>query len=274
MSRGRPQTRTEIRSLLEAHALRPRKHLGQHFLADPNIVERIIRVAGVGPGQRVLEIGVGTGTLTRGLAATGAEVLGYEVDRSLAPLLEDALGDLEGVTVRFGDAMEVDLAAELGSGPWVMVANLPYNVGTPLIVEILRGVPAVVRMVVMVQSEVADRIVARAGTPSYGLPSVAVALRAVARREFSVPPQVFLPPPEVASAVVSIERSQASALVDRADVLASAAFNQRRKMLRRSLATALTDPVPVLVAAGLDPESRAEDLSPDDYIRLAAAVPT
>lgn len=272
MSVIRPQVRTEIVELLERHGLNPRKHLGQHFLADPNIVERIVRLSAVGSGDRVLEIGVGTGTLTRGLAAAGATVLGLEVDERLRPLLDEALHGVDGVEILFVDALSADLASLLGEVQWTLVANLPYNVGTPLIVEILRNVRVVTRMVVMVQSEVADRLVASPGSPAYGLPSVSVALRAEATRAFAVAPQVFVPAPEVSSAVVVIDRTPVSPLADRADVLAATAFNQRRKMLRRSLAAALTDPVVVLTASGIDPEDRAEDLSPDDYLRLAAAV--
>jgi 16S rRNA (adenine1518-N6/adenine1519-N6)-dimethyltransferase len=269
----RAQTRSEIRALLERHGLRARKHLGQHFLADPNIVERIVRAAGVGPSDSVVEIGVGTGTLTRGLAATGARVLGFEIDTRLEPVVAEALAHVPGVDVRFEDAMAADLGSVLEGPGWVMVANLPYNVGTPLVVEVLRNVPAVTRMVVMVQREVADRLVAGPYSPAYGLPSVAVALRATAHREFKVPPQVFLPAPDVESAVVRIERVAPRPLADRAEALASAAFNQRRKMLRRSLTAVLTEPATVIEAAGLDPSLRAEELSAEDYLRLAGAVP-
>ncbi len=269
---ARPQRRAEIVDLLERHALRPRKHLGQNFLADPNVVERIVRLSGVGTGDRVLEIGVGTGTLTRGLAAAGARVLGYEVDSRLEPLLKEALAGIENVEIRFEDALGTALASTLGGGPWTMVANLPYNVGTPLIIEALRGVPVIERFIVLLQKEVAARLVAVPGSKAYGLPSVSVALRAEAKRAFTVAPQVFVPRPDVESAVIVIERTPVAPLADRADVLAAAAFNQRRKMLRRSLATALTDPSPVLREAGIDPEARAEDLSAADYLRLAGAV--
>lgn len=273
MTDVRPQRRSEIKQLLERHGLRPRKHLGQHFLADANVVEKIVRLAAVSDGDRVVEVGVGTGTLTRGLAASGATVVGYEVDRGLEPLLEEALADVPGVDIRFEDALEVDLGKALGRGPWTMVANLPYNVGTPLLLESLRNVPTLTRFVVMLQKEVADRLVAQPGSSSYGLPSVSLALRAEARRAFVVPPQVFVPRPDVDSAVIVVERVVAHPLADRADVLAAAAFNQRRKMLRRSLIPVVVNPIPVLEEAGIDPEARAEELSSDDYLRLAAAVP-
>lgn len=269
----RPQGRAEILELLARHDLRPRKHLGQHFLADPNVVERIVRLADVGRGDRVLEIGAGTGTLTIGLAATGARVVALEVDPGFRPLLAEALDGLDDVELRFEDALEADLAALLEAGDWTMVANLPYNVATPVIIETLRHVPQVRRYVVMVQREVADRLVAAPRSPAYGIPTVSVALRGHAEQAFTVGPQVFVPAPDVESAVVVIERTPVDPLADRAEALAATAFNQRRKMLRRSLAVALTDPVPILQQAGVDPEARAETLSADDYLRIAAEVP-
>ncbi len=269
-----PQGRGEIAGLLERHGVRPRQALGQHFLADPNLVRRIVAEAAVGAGDRVLEVGAGTGTLTRALAATGAAVLAYEVDERLAPLLRDALASAGHVTLRFADAMRDDLGARLGAGPWVMVANLPYNVGTPLVLDLLRSVPAVARYVVMVQREVADRFVASPGDKRYGLPSVVVGLYAAgARVAFGVPPDVFVPRPAVASAVVTMARrpdppAAAGAAVD----LAAAAFGQRRKQLRNSLRAALDDPEAVLAQAGIDPHRRAEELAPADYLALAGAV--
>lgn len=270
---ARAQGRSEILELLDRHGLRPRKHLGQNFLADPNIVERIVRVAGVGSGDRVVEIGVGTGTLTRALAAACAEVVGYEIDEALRPLLDESLAGLAKVEVRFEDAMRVDMKAALGEGPWTMIANLPYNVGTPLLIETLRAVPTVEKFVVMLQREVADRLVASPGSSAYGLPTVSVALRATVKRAFSVAPQVFVPRPDVDSAVIVIERVSVPRLADAADSLAATAFNQRRKMLRRSLSTVLADPVAVLLEAGIKPEARAGDLSAGDYLRLAGVVP-
>ncbi len=263
------QSRTEMLRLLEAHGVAPRKALGQHFLADPNIVERIVSVAEVGRGDQVVEIGAGTGTLTRALAERGARVVAYEVDEGLRPVLDDALAGLSGVEVRFADAAAVDLAAELGPGPWTMVANLPYGVGTTILLTVLREVPAVTRMVVMVQLEVARRLVAGPGSKEYGLPSVVVGLHARARIEFTVAPQVFVPPPQVTSAVVRLDRVEAPEVADRAVELAAAGFGGRRKMLRRSLASVLSEPRAALAAAGIDETARAEDLAPSDWVRLA-----
>ncbi len=263
------QTRTEVLRLLRAHGLSPRKSLGQHFLADPNIVERIVSVADVAPGDRVVEVGAGTGTLTRALAETGARVVAYEIDERLRPLLAESLAGLDNVEIRFADAAAVDLASELGEGPWILVANLPYQVGTTLLLDIVRGVPAVTRMVVMVQLEVARRLVAAPGAPEYGLPSVIVRLHTRPRLEFTVPPQVFVPPPRVSSAVVRLDRIAAPAAADRAVELAAAGFGRRRKMLRRALAGVLTDPREALAAAGIDETARAEDLEAGDWVRLA-----
>lgn len=264
------QTRTEIRDLLERHGRRPRKALGQHFLADPNITDKIVRLAGVGDGDLVVEIGPGTGTLTSALATAGARVVAYEVDEGLAPILEETVGALPNAEVRFEDATGVDFAAI--EGEWVLVANLPYNVGTPIVLDVLRHAPLCRRVVVMVQEEVADRFVADPGTKDYGIPSVVVGLTATPVGSFKVPAQVFVPPPNVGSAVVALDRVAVDGPVERAIELASSAFGQRRKMLRQSLKGALADPVGVCEAAGIVPTSRAEELAPRDWLRLAEAT--
>jgi 16S rRNA (adenine1518-N6/adenine1519-N6)-dimethyltransferase len=263
------QIRSEIVDLLRRHDVRPAQRLGQHFLADANITRRIVDEAGVGPGDKVVEIGAGTGTLTRALVASGAYVVAYEVDERLRPILEETVG--RAAEVRFEDVTRIDLGSALADGPWVMVANLPYNVGTPLVIEVLRSVPGIVRLVVMVQREVADRFVAHPGDAAYGLPSVVAALHSKARLVMRVPPQVFYPAPKVDSAVVVMDRAPADPSAERAVELARAAFSQRRKMLRSSLASVMDDPVTALTAAGIDPTARAETLSGDDYLRLAAS---
>ena len=265
------QSRVEIVALLDRHGLRPRKRLGQHFLADPNIVERIVRLADLTADDRVLEVGAGTGTLTRSLASTGATVVAYEVDVGLRPVLEETLTGCD-VDLRFEDVTRVDLPARLTAGPWTLVANLPYNVGTPLVLDLLRTAPRIERFVVMVQSEVGDRLAARPGSKTYGLPSVVAQLHADVRAGFRVPPQVFVPVPDVASLVVVLERRPAPPRTEAAIELAAAAFNQRRKMLRRSLVPVLVDPEAMLRAAGIEPTARAEELAPGDYLRLAEAV--
>lgn len=263
------QTRSEIASLLERHGLAPIHKLGQHFLADANITRKIVALAGVGPGSKVVEVGAGTGTLTRALAATGARVVAYEVDAGLRPVLEEVTGGLE-VDLRFADVGGVDFSSALDGVGWAMVANLPYNVGTPVVLSTIRGAANIDRFLVMVQKEVARRFVAQPGGDDYGLPSVVAGIYTEASLVFTVPPQVFYPPPRVESAVVDMGRKTAPEAAERAVELARAGFGQRRKMLRRSLASAVDDPIALLEEAGIAPTSRAEDLSPDDYLRLAS----
>lgn len=262
------QGRGEIKDLLERHGIKPKRSLGQNFLGDPNLVDRIVRTAALDPGDQVVEVGAGTGTLTKALAATGARVVAYEVDPRLMPVLEVVLADTD-VEVRNQDVSKVDLGETLGDGSWTMVANLPYNVGTPLVLEVLRHVPEVTDLVVMVQREVADRLVADPGAKAYGLPSIITRLNGEARLAFTVPPNVFFPVPEVESAVVKIERIAADPLAEEAIALAAIAFQQRRKMLRRSLAEALPDAASACRAAGFVETARPEELTAADFISLA-----
>lgn len=264
------QTRSEIAALLDRHGLAPIHRLGQHFLADANITRKIVALADLGPDSKVVEVGAGTGTLTRALAGTGARVVAYEVDSGLRPLLEDVTKDLD-VDLRFEDVMDVAFAHALEGSGWRMVANLPYNVGTPVLLEALQDAPGIERFVVMVQNEVARRLAASAGSPDYGLPSVIVAIHGVAKLIFTVPPQVFYPPPRVGSAVVLIERRKTPPHAAQAVELARAGFGHRRKMLRGSLAGILPEPEKTLEKAGIAPTARAEDLSAEDYLSLAAA---
>lgn len=263
------QTRTEIADLLKTHGLAPIHRLGQHFLADANITRKIVDLSGIGPGDQVIEVGAGTGTLTRALAITGARVVSYEIDERLRPVLETVTAGLD-VDIRFADVTRIDLVSELADGRWVMVANLPYNVGTPLVMDALRWVGTIERFVIMVQREVAERLAAKPGDPQYGLPSVVAGIHSDAYVAFRVPPQVFYPKPRVESAVVVLERRQPPPHADRAIELARAAFGQRRKMLRRSLAGVLDDPAYALARAGIDETARAEELGPDGYLALAA----
>lgn len=263
------QSRSEIADLLERHGLAPIHRLGQHFLADANITRRIVDIAAVGPGSKVVEIGAGTGTLTKALADMGCHVVAYEIDEGLRPVLEGVAGGLD-VEVRFADVMDVDFSTALEGPGWAMVANLPYNVGTPVVLEAIQAAPNIERFVVMVQREVARRLVARPGSDDYGIPSVVAGIYTDARLGFDVPPQVFYPPPSVESTVVVMERLPHADNAERAVALAKAGFGQRRKMLRRSLATVLDEPVAMLEAGGIDPTCRAEDLSPEEYLRLAA----
>ncbi len=199
-------TRREARELLDRHGLAPSRALGQNFLVDPNTIRRIVRLAEVQPGDPVVEIGAGLGSLTLGLADAGAEVTAVEIDRHLLPALREVV-EPRGVRVVAGDALALDWAATLaGHDRWSLVANLPYNVATPLVCDLLDEVPAIDAMLVMVQREVAERLAAQAGDDAYGIPSVKVAYWATARVVGRVPPTVFLPQPRVESALVRIER--------------------------------------------------------------------
>jgi 16S rRNA (adenine1518-N6/adenine1519-N6)-dimethyltransferase len=264
------QTRGEMRRLLERHGINPKTTLGQHFLADPNITRRVVSVAAIELGDRVIEVGAGTGTLTRALVEAGATVTAIEIDQRLRPLLEEALAGLP-VDLIFADALRLDYQHVLGGLRWKAVANLPYQVGSQLVLDWLRLVPQITEMTVMVQLEVAQRFAARPGSPAYGLPSVVAALYGTVKLAFRVPPQVFYPAPRVESAVIRVVRHEPPPAAVGALELAAAGFGQRRKMLRKSLSVVVDDPEPMLRAAGIDPTLRAENLSPDDFVRLAEA---
>jgi 16S rRNA (adenine1518-N6/adenine1519-N6)-dimethyltransferase len=250
--------------LLKTHGLAPRRALGQNFVVDPNTVRRIARIADLDAKDRVVEIGAGLGSLTLALAETGAEVVAIEVDDGLVPVLRQQVAAHRNVKVVHADITRFDLSNELGLGHrWVLVANLPYNIATPLVADILDKVPAVHRMLVMVQKEVGERFVASPRTPAYGAVSVKIAYWAEARIEGLVPPTVFLPKPSVDSALVSIVRRPKPAVPVSVDrdwffTLVKTGFAQRRKMLRRALA-GLVD-IEGFENAGVSPEARAEEL--------------
>ena len=266
----------DIAQLLSAHGLRPSRALGQNFVADPNTVRRIARLAGVGTGDAVLEIGAGLGSLTLALAETGARVVALETDRHLIPVLRSVVEPV-GAEVVEGDALRLDLGALLearGGGRWSLVANLPYNVATPLVLRTLVEVPAVSDLLVMVQREVGERLAAGVGDPAYGAVSVRVAYFARAELAGRVPASVFVPRPRVESVLVRLTRLPAPAVdpalvsYERLDAVVRAGFAHRRKMLRRSLA-GVVDPE-TFAAAGVRPDARAEELDVAAWGRLAA----
>jgi 16S rRNA (adenine1518-N6/adenine1519-N6)-dimethyltransferase len=264
-------SRPAIHELLERSGLAPRRDLGQNFVADPNTVRRIASLAAVGPHDHVVEIGAGLGSLTLALADTGATVLAVEVDRGIVPVLRDVVAERDNVTVVESDAMTTDWPALLADhGPqhgWTLVANLPYNVGTPLVCDLLDGVTAIESMLVMVQKEVAERFAASPGTKQYGAVSVKTAYWATARVVATVPASVFVPRPNVESALVRIDRRQPpDADPDALFALVKQAFGQRRKMLRRSLNGIVT--ADQFGAAGVAPESRPEQLDLAAWVRL------
>jgi len=194
-------TPSSLSNLLRRHDIAPSRALGQNFVIDPNTVRRIARLADVGPGDRVVEIGAGLGSLTLALAETGALVTAIERDRRLLPLLNDVVDGL-GVTVIEADAMDFDWAQLLGAERWTLVANLPYNVATPLVLDLLRDAPQIETFLVMVQLEAAERMAAVAGNRTYGIPSVKVAYWATPEIVGRVSPEVFLPKPRVESALL------------------------------------------------------------------------
>jgi 16S rRNA (adenine1518-N6/adenine1519-N6)-dimethyltransferase len=273
-------TPATIPALLARHGLAPSRALGQHFLADPNTARRIVRLAHVEPGDRVLEIGPGIGSLTVALLEAGARVTAIELDRHVVPALLDTVG-VGAISLVAGDAMTVDLGEVLRAdgerATWKVVSNLPYNVATPIVMRLLDDAPTVGSMVVMVQREVGERLAAGPGTKAYGAVSVKVAYHAVAQVVGFVPPGVFVPAPRVESALVRLVRHATPPVVvpssARLFALVRAGFGQRRKMLRRALRPELGDRVtPLLERSGIDPRARAETLALDDWARLAREV--
>jgi len=262
----------EIGRLLDRFDLAPRRDLGQNFVADANTVRRIARLAEVGPGDSVVEIGSGLGSLTLALIETGADVTAIEVDPGLAAATRSVVGD-RAVVVE-ADARGFDWGSVGdGTAPITLVANLPYNIGTGLVIEILAGVDRVTSLLVMVQTEVAERLCADPGSKSYGIPSVLVARHGSAEIVGRVPASVFIPKPKVESSLVRIVRHERPPVDVAHDALAavvSAGFGQRRKMLRRSLSGLIS--AGQLEALGIEPTRRAEELDLADWAAIAEAV--
>lgn len=248
---------------------RPKKEYGQHFLRDPNILEVIGRLAELGPADTVLEIGPGHGVLTRYLAARVGRVHAVEIDRALEP---DLTGLAPNVDVVFGDALRMELPAAATK----LVANLPYNVATPLIVESLDGLPNVRLWCVMVQREVADRFFAEPRTKPYGAVSVLVQLAGERTGFHAVARSVFRPQPNVDSALVAFRRRELPADFGHVKEVVSAAFAHRRKTLPNSLAfvglASREKAAEALGAIGHAAETRAEALAPAEFVALAEAL--
>jgi 16S rRNA (adenine1518-N6/adenine1519-N6)-dimethyltransferase len=273
-------SRPTIRELLDSASLAPRRDLGQNFVADPNTVRRIAALARVGLGDHVVEIGAGLGSLTLALADTAASITAIEVDRGVVPILRQVVADRDNVVVVEADAMDVDWPtllevspAEISpatDSPWVLVANLPYNVATPLICDLLDDVPMIGRMLVMVQREAAERFAAAPRTPAYGAVSVKTAYWGSAKIVGHVPASVFVPKPNVESALVEITRRQPPD-TDPGPLfeLVRTGFGQRRKMLRRSLGGIVA--AETFEAAGISPTARPEELDVTAWCRLTDA---
>jgi len=267
-------TRTELVALLETHGLKPSRALGQNFVVDPNTVRRIARLANVGPGDLVLEIGAGLGSLTLALVETGAEVQAMEVDRYLINPLRSVV-EPHGVTVHQADALHANYHELFGGREAIVVANLPYNVATPLVLQLLETQPLIRRMLVMVQKEVGERFAAQAGDEAYGAASLRLQYFAQAQVVGKVGPSVFLPKPNVDSVLVSIVRHDVvridPAIVSEAALfeVIRTSFGQRRKMLRRSLAGWVTEGV--FERADIAATRRPEELTLEEFARLASA---
>lgn len=267
-----------LREVIRAHDLAAKKSLGQNFLLDLNLIDRIARAAGPLAGVTVVEIGPGPGGLTRALLAHGAaRVIGIERDARCVKALEELRAAFpDRLSVISGDALEVDPRPLLGPGPARIVANLPYNIATVLLVRWLMSEwpPWFDSLTLMFQREVALRIVAAPGSEHYGRLAVLAGWRTEAKILFDVNRSAFVPPPKVTSSVVR--------LVPRAEPLAcdpkvlervtAAAFGQRRKMLRQSLRSLGVEPAALLSATAIEPTERAEQLSVADFVRLANAL--
>ena len=270
-----------LRRLLDAHDLSPTKALGQNFLLDLNLTARIARAADPLDGCHVAEIGPGPGLTRALLESSAASLTLIEKDLRTAPILaalaETEEGRAKGLRPLFEDALAVDLL-EMLPAPRAVVANLPYNVATPLLVRWLRDLwrePGAYRsLTLMFQREVVDRIVARPGDRAYGRLAVLTALSAAAAyRQFDVPAQAFTPPPKVTSAIVRIDARDSLpgplALFEAIEGVTAAAFGQRRKMLRQSLKSVFPDPVGVLEELDIAPTARAEELPPEAFLARA-----
>lgn len=263
--------RTALLEVMARHGLEPHRTLGQNFVVDPNTIRRIVRRSGVGPGDAVVEIGPGLGSLTLGLLEAGADVTAVEIDERLLGALDEVTGGRARLV--HADALRVDWSTVLDERPWFVVANLPYNVATPVVLRILEEAPQVQRMLVMVQREVGERLAAGPGTKAYGIPSVKVAFRATAELAGTVGTDVFHPRPKVTSALVEItRRPEPVAPVDAAVLgeLLRAGFGQRRKTLRNALGGIAT--AAEFEATGIEATARAEVLDVEAWCRLTAAV--
>ncbi|MDT7539726.1 MAG: rRNA (adenine1518-N6/adenine1519-N6)-dimethyltransferase [Actinomycetota bacterium] len=270
-------TAPDIRELARRLDLRPTKTLGQNFVIDPNTVRRIVRTAGVGANDVVVEVGPGLGSLTLGLLPEVSRVVAVEIDGALAAELPRTVEDR---LPAFADRLEVvnedalRLTGVPGPAPTAFVANLPYNVAVPVLLRLLQQLPSLRTGLVMVQAEVADRLVAPPGSKTYGVPSVKAAWYAEVRRAGSIGRNVFWPAPNVDSGLVAFVRREPPA-ADRAAVFAvvDAAFAQRRKTLRAALAGwagSADEAERRLRAAGIDPSARGEVLEVQQFARLAA----
>jgi 16S rRNA (adenine1518-N6/adenine1519-N6)-dimethyltransferase len=261
-----------LSDIIKTYGLGAKKSLGQHFLLDANLTDRIARSAGSLEGKRVIEIGPGPGGLTRSILANEPEAL-YAIERDRRCI--EALGELQSaypskLHIVDADALKVELSS-IADAPYVIMSNLPYNIGTALLIKWLANLQDVDRMVLMFQKEVAERISAAPGTPEYGRLSIITQWLCEARFLFNVDARAFTPPPKVMSAVVEIiprEKPLAEAKFGKLEAVTRAAFGQRRKMLRSSLKSLNINPADV----GIDPQKRAEQLTIEEFCALARLI--
>ena len=278
--------------MLEAFGLATKHRLGQNFLVDNHVIERIMALADLSGSERVLEVGPGIGTLTLALLQEAAHVTSIEMDSELEQVLAAHAMDHDNFSFIMGDALAVPptaIAEASGGEPTMLVANLPYNVAATIILQFFQTMPSLTRAVVMVQKEVADRIAAVAGTKAYGAYTVKLSLHGEVTGRFEVPPRCFMPAPHVDSAVVRIDRVDALACaglaclesdyapIDAACVsrVVDAAFAQRRKTIRNSMSSNGFDKAALDVAfeaCGIASTARAEALTTDEFIKLAAVL--
>ncbi len=263
-----------ISESLAQHGLMANKTFGQHFLLDLNITRKIVRLADLKPGVRVIEVGPGPGGLTRALLETGADVVAIEKDRRFEVLLNEVSEAADGrLRLVFEDALTVDEGQLAEAVPTAIVANLPYNVGTPLLIKWMTQAFQPVSMTLMFQKEVAERIIAPVNSEAYGRLAVIAQATCQARLVMDLPAKAFTPPPKVASAVVHLiprPDRPSPGLLDALQKVTAAAFGQRRKMLRSSLKTLGGEAL--CIKAGISPDARAETISIEGFLALAASL--
>ena len=268
------------RALLEAYGLATKHSLGQNFLVNNAVIEKIMALAELSPDERVLEVGPGIGTLTLALLAEAGRVVSVEMDRELEPVLSAHAAAHPNFSFIMGDALRVPvekIAEAAGGAPTALVSNLPYNVAATIILAFMQDMPELRRAVVMVQAEVADRICAAPGNRTYGAYTAKLALLGRVTGRFEVGPGNFMPPPHVNSAVVRIDRAPlvGPELVAPVSAVIDAAFAQRRKTIRNSMSASGYDKDALdaaFAACGIAPTCRAETLAPEDFVRLAGAL--
>ena len=270
-------TRTEVKNLLLKHEIHPKKSLGQNFVVEPNTIRQIIKLADLDPADFVIEVGSGLGSLTLALLESCEHVTAVEVDDVLVKILKEVTGEQIENKLRIihADVMTLDLkqVLEERSNHWNLVANLPYNIAVPMICDFLEKAPLISKMTVMVQREVAERMIAKVGDKAYGLPSVKIEYFAEAKIIADIPPTVFIPKPRVESSIVQIVRHENPVISEDYEILFSlikSAFRHRRKMLRSSLKGILsTDD---FVATEIDPTKRAENLTLKEWELLTKQI--